>query len=276
MSSATYIRARSGVNVLITPSSTVRDDRISYRAAGVLSRLLDNVEGYGMTAEQLANGKAREGRDAVRTALHELEGAGYILRRAIKQLNGSFKGWMMYVYDTPAAATGKPENPLADFPAAGNPPQKSSKSTTKSKSITSSSIARARDPAAGAAAAGKNEKKKARRVRPSGLVCWTDDDPQAAASVELDATPGEVQAAVAAVAATGKDPVPGLVAREIQRARAEREKGARAKAREEAGALAEARRRAAERQRLIDDPSERRAAADAIGRVGALFGWREV
>lgn len=102
--STIYVRARSGVHVLITPSATVRDDRISYRAAGVLNRLLDNAEGYGMTAEQLAAERKHEGRDAIRTALRELVAARYIVRRANRQPGGKFAGQTMYVYDTPIAA----------------------------------------------------------------------------------------------------------------------------------------------------------------------------
>ena len=88
-----YVRARSGVHVLITPSATVRDSRLSYRASGVLNRLLDNAEGYGMSAEQLAAERPeREGRDAIRTALRELKEAGYIQRRATMGASGRLLG----------------------------------------------------------------------------------------------------------------------------------------------------------------------------------------
>jgi hypothetical protein len=214
--SAAYIRARSGVNVLITPSTTVRDDRISYRAAGVLSRLLDNVEGFGMTAEQLAKGKAREGRDAVRTALRELEAAGYIRRRANKQPDGSFKGWTMYVYDTPATATGKPENPLAEFPAAEKPAHKSSKSITGVKASIEQQHC-TQSPAADSAAAKVKGEKRKRHHPLTGVVYWYEDE---VAEIDLLVTIyglESVQAAVATLASGGKDPLPGRVAKELQR-----------------------------------------------------------
>ena len=214
--SAAYIRARSGVNVLITPSTTVRDDRISFRAAGVLSRLLDNVEGFGMTAEQLARGKGREGRDAVRTALRELEAAGYIRRRANKQPDGSFKGWTMYVYDTPASATGKPENPLAEFPAAEKPAHKSSKSITEVKASIEQQHCTQSIAADSAAAQIKGEKRK--RHHPlTGVMYWYDDEVAEIDRLVMTHGLDSVQAAVATLVSGGKDPLPGRVASELQR-----------------------------------------------------------
>jgi hypothetical protein len=58
-------------------SSTIRDQRISYRALGVLLMLLDLPEDWTVRAENLAAGEGREGRDAVGTALRELAAAGY-------------------------------------------------------------------------------------------------------------------------------------------------------------------------------------------------------
>jgi hypothetical protein len=98
-----YIRApRLHEHVLITPTTTVRHGAVSYRARGILNRLLSNADGYGMTAEALsAEGSGCEGRDAIRTALRELRHAGYIERTAIKNDGGRFGGVVMYVYDTP-------------------------------------------------------------------------------------------------------------------------------------------------------------------------------
>ncbi|GAA5070302.1 hypothetical protein [Streptomyces similanensis] len=58
-------------------SSTVRDTRLSYRALGLLTYLLDQKEGWQVRSEQLTKGEGREGREAVRTALRELAAKGY-------------------------------------------------------------------------------------------------------------------------------------------------------------------------------------------------------
>ena len=56
---------------------------------------------------------------------------------------------------------------------------------------------------------------KRRTERPSGIVTWTVDDTPEAERIEQKHTPEEIEAAVAALAVVGKEPVPGLVAREI-------------------------------------------------------------
>ena len=274
-----YVRARSGVHVLITPSATVRDPRLSYRASGVLNRLLDNTEGFGMTAEDLAAERpGKEGRDAIRTALRELRAAGYIQQRAKMGAGGRFSGKVTLVYDTPQRLDddGRPENPPAGFPPAGKPSYKSSKGTNEVKT-SKAAASRARDPASAAAGESQQQQqratRKARRVRSSGIVCWEEDDPQLAEAIEADATLGEVRAGVVAVEATGKDPVPDLVSRESQRVRRMREKAEQTKAREAAGPLAEERRRHEERARREADPVARRAGLDAMRKAAAELGF---
>ena len=56
---------------------TVRDERISYRALGLLTYLLDHPADWTPRSDHLAAPKGREGRDAVRSTLHELARAGY-------------------------------------------------------------------------------------------------------------------------------------------------------------------------------------------------------
>ncbi|MYW67115.1 hypothetical protein GTY65_24045 [Streptomyces sp. SID8379] len=58
-------------------SDTANDDKISYRALGLLVHMLNKPADWQMRSEQLSKGKKREGRDAVRKVLHELAAAGY-------------------------------------------------------------------------------------------------------------------------------------------------------------------------------------------------------
>ncbi len=83
-----------------TPNDTIDDWTISYRALGLLVRILRMPEGFVIRSEQLANegqgktrngrGPEREGRGAVRTALRELALAGYYRLEKVRLLSGAF------------------------------------------------------------------------------------------------------------------------------------------------------------------------------------------
>lgn len=105
------IRAPSRHQFTQIPNESLRDPRLSYRARGVLGRLLSNSVGYKMTANDLAReGREelkrkgieaiREGRDAIRTALGELEDAGYIVVEKGQDERGRWYTKVM-VYDEP-------------------------------------------------------------------------------------------------------------------------------------------------------------------------------
>ncbi|MFD9190434.1 hypothetical protein ACFWCA_19650 [Streptomyces phaeochromogenes] len=73
---------------VIVGSPTVRNPRLSYRALGLLTYLLDQKEGWVVRSEQLCQGEGREGRAAVRTALRELATEGHYRLERRHLLNG--------------------------------------------------------------------------------------------------------------------------------------------------------------------------------------------
>jgi hypothetical protein len=75
---------------------------------------------------------------------------------------------------------------------------------------------------------------KRRRVRPSGIVTWTQDDEPEADRIERDSVPDDLASAIKAVLASGRQPVPGIVAHEIERIATRRAAEAAAQARREA------------------------------------------
>ena len=74
---------------------------LSFRAVGVLVWLLDKPDGWtGFSAERMATGNGREGRDAIRSALRELEELGYLRRDRVQTSAGL---WVTetWVYEHP-------------------------------------------------------------------------------------------------------------------------------------------------------------------------------
>ncbi|MFA7292176.1 MAG: hypothetical protein WC023_07985 [Rhodocyclaceae bacterium] len=84
------------------------------------------------------------------------------------------------------------------------------------------SRAHARDPA-NAAAAVLAAGAKRRDERPSGIVTWEQLDTEKAALIERMHSADDICAAVASLKACSKEPVPGLVTRELDRQRRERD-----------------------------------------------------
>lgn len=73
-------------NFTIVANSTVRDLDLSHRARGILVLLLSHAEGFEVRLEDLQT--ERERLAAVRSAVHELEAAGYLVRRRARRENG--------------------------------------------------------------------------------------------------------------------------------------------------------------------------------------------
>lgn len=73
------------------PNAWLRDEDLSYRARGLLSMLMSHESGFRVTLKGIADSSPREGLDAMREAVRELEAAGY-LRRSRHRNTGRFEG----------------------------------------------------------------------------------------------------------------------------------------------------------------------------------------
>lgn len=96
----------------ILANSILRDDRLSYRARGILCQVLSMPDDWRVDAEQLSRGEHVEGRDAVRTAIKELEKVGYIERVKGQDDNGRWVT-ILVVHEVPQG----PEGPEEDVSA---------------------------------------------------------------------------------------------------------------------------------------------------------------
>lgn len=101
----------------------INDRALSFRARGILHWLLDKPDDWSVRSEAIANESAREGREAVRTALTELEAAGYLVRRRVQGPDGRW-ATETTVYEDPADAPPAdvaPAHTEAQDPDAGSP-----------------------------------------------------------------------------------------------------------------------------------------------------------
>ncbi|TDD98903.1 hypothetical protein [Jiangella asiatica] len=83
----------------ILDNALLRDERLSFRARGLLAAILSRPADWRTNSTQLTR-EGREGRDAIRAALRELEDAGYVVRRKQRGERGR---WITvtFVYETP-------------------------------------------------------------------------------------------------------------------------------------------------------------------------------
>ena len=140
-------------NYTVMSNHHLRNKALTLKAKGLLSQMLSLPENWDYTLKGLSQIN-RESVEAIRTAVLELETAGYITRRQTRDAKGKMSNTEYTIYelpqDTPPAEqqdsplcdfpiTDKPftGNPLSDCPTSGNATQlnKESKAITE-KSIT--------------------------------------------------------------------------------------------------------------------------------------------
>ncbi|GAB3115935.1 hypothetical protein GCM10027160_24070 [Streptomyces calidiresistens] len=100
-------RSRLTADFVQLPNGTVRDERLSYMARGILAELLSRPDGWETTADDLWRRAAQarpenkgEGRRAFRAAFAELKDRGY-LTSATESLPGGRHGTVLTVHDLP-------------------------------------------------------------------------------------------------------------------------------------------------------------------------------
>ena len=80
-----------------------KDKRLSLKSKGLLSQMLSLPENWDYTLKGLAHIN-RESIDAVRTAIWELEKAGYVKRRQIRRSNGKMAEMEYVIFEIPQNA----------------------------------------------------------------------------------------------------------------------------------------------------------------------------
>lgn len=118
------VRSKRSKNFTVLDNGVLEDDRISFRAKGVLVFLLSKPDNWKVSERHLAR-IGQEGVTAIRGALKELENAGYIERRRLQGAGGLFE-WESVVFDTPRfdapVASVKAEEPCSENRSADKEP----------------------------------------------------------------------------------------------------------------------------------------------------------
>lgn len=118
------IRVEHNKNYTTMANFHLQDKRLSLRAVGLMSKMLSLPEDWDYTVAGLA-AQCKEGREAVRKVLQELEAAGYLIREQTRR-SGSFatSNYTLYEHPQPEAAGASPvPGNLGDgaSPVPGNP-----------------------------------------------------------------------------------------------------------------------------------------------------------
>jgi len=111
-------RAEKKDNFTVMSNGHLRSRALSLRAKGLLCQMLSLPPDWDFSIAGLASIN-REGIDAVRSAMRELEAAGYVARRQRRGRGGRAQGVEYAIYETPPA----PVDPAPVYPPPENPTQ---------------------------------------------------------------------------------------------------------------------------------------------------------
>ena len=111
------------------PNHWLRDSRLSFKARGLIALVMSHSQGWSLSVNALAE-QNQEGKDAIRSAITELEALGYLTRSQLNEA-GRF-GESIWTTHDPA------EIPMAKNPTTENPtPKKNNNKEEQHKEIDS-------------------------------------------------------------------------------------------------------------------------------------------
>ena len=114
----------------------LRDTALSLKAKGLLSLMLSLPDSWDYTTRGLA-AICRDGVDAIRATVRELERNGYVIRRRIRNAQGQLTVTEYTILERPQPKRENPvlENPVQENPALGKPILENPTQSNTKKSI---------------------------------------------------------------------------------------------------------------------------------------------
>lgn len=97
-------------NFTVISNAWLRDARLTWKAKGLLAYIASHAPGHQLTTSQI-HADAKDGPDAVRAAVQELETAGYLLRVELRDERGHRTGTDYELREPPAGEAPAGESP---------------------------------------------------------------------------------------------------------------------------------------------------------------------
>lgn len=144
-------RVERNTGYTVMSNHHLRNKELTLKAKGLLSQMLSLPEDWDYTLAGLSYIN-KESIDAIRTAVWELEKAGYIIRRQGRDYKGKMAAIEYIIYEQPHPSAETPElenpslenptteNPITDNPTLENPTQLNKDRLNKDQSMTDVSI----------------------------------------------------------------------------------------------------------------------------------------
>ena len=160
----------------------LRNKDLSLKAKGLLSQILSLPEDWDYTLSGLCHIN-RESKDAIRSAVNELERARYIERHQTTDASGKFSSNEYIIHESPISLPPSLDKPLSENPTTGkqtseNPTQLNKDRVTKDHSIpdpsSTHSIPSLSPPPAGAGAASLPERKRTEAATQSAVEIYRE------------------------------------------------------------------------------------------------------
>ena len=113
-------RVEKTKNYTVMSNYHLRDPTLSCKACGLLSKMLSLPENWDYTTRGLA-AICKDGVGSIGSALKELEAAGYLVRRQLRDDHGRMGSIEYTIYETPQLAKAPIVTPHTDSPDTENP-----------------------------------------------------------------------------------------------------------------------------------------------------------
>ncbi|WP_283586329.1 DnaD domain protein [Limosilactobacillus vaginalis] len=120
------IRQKRKERFSIVDNKVIEDKRLSFKARGLLIYMLSKPDDWKFFTGELVKRSSKDGLSSIRTALKEIESAGYLVRKRERSNKGTFTSQDWILTDIPASVpqVEKPhvDNPQVEKPHVDNQP----------------------------------------------------------------------------------------------------------------------------------------------------------